>query len=39
MTGLVGRGVERADGRVKVTGAARYAADTEITGAADATAG
>ncbi len=32
MTGLVGRGVERVDGRVKVTGAARYAADTEITG-------
>lgn len=32
MTGLIGRGVERVDGRVKVTGAARYAADTEITG-------
>ncbi|RSM67950.1 xanthine dehydrogenase family protein molybdopterin-binding subunit [Kibdelosporangium aridum] len=32
MTGLVGRGVERVDGRAKVTGEARYAADNEITG-------
>lgn len=32
MTGLIGRGVERVDGRVKVTGAARYAADNEVTG-------
>lgn len=32
MTGLVGRGVERVDGRAKVTGAARYAADNEVTG-------
>ncbi len=32
MTGLIGRGVERVDGRVKVTGAARYAADNTVTG-------
>jgi xanthine dehydrogenase YagR molybdenum-binding subunit len=32
MTELIGRGVERVDGRVKVTGAARYAADNEVTG-------
>jgi xanthine dehydrogenase YagR molybdenum-binding subunit len=32
MTGLIGRGVERVDGRAKVTGAARYAADNEIAG-------
>jgi xanthine dehydrogenase YagR molybdenum-binding subunit len=32
MTGLVGRGVERVDGRAKVTGAARYAADNAVTG-------
>ncbi|MCT2581826.1 xanthine dehydrogenase family protein molybdopterin-binding subunit [Actinophytocola gossypii] len=32
MTGLVGRGVARVDGRAKVTGAARYAADHEIPG-------
>ena len=32
MTGLVGRGVERVDGRAKVTGAARYAADNKVTG-------
>ncbi|CAM3353869.1 xanthine dehydrogenase family protein molybdopterin-binding subunit [Kibdelosporangium persicum] len=32
MTGLVGRGVARVDGRAKVTGAARYAADNEVTG-------
>ncbi|OLF10363.1 xanthine dehydrogenase family protein molybdopterin-binding subunit [Actinophytocola xanthii] len=32
MTGLVGRGVERVDGRAKVTGAARYAADNEVSG-------
>jgi xanthine dehydrogenase YagR molybdenum-binding subunit len=30
MTGLIGRGVERVDGRAKVTGAARYAADNQI---------
>ncbi|NYI77556.1 xanthine dehydrogenase family protein molybdopterin-binding subunit [Nocardioides panzhihuensis] len=33
MTGLVGQGVERVDGRVKVTGAARYAADNEVADA------
>ncbi|MDW5329475.1 hypothetical protein [Plantactinospora sp. KLBMP9567] len=33
MTELVGQGVERVDGRVKVTGAARYAADNELTDA------
>lgn len=32
MTGLIGRGVERVDGRAKVTGAARYAADNEVAG-------
>ncbi|PRX51384.1 xanthine dehydrogenase molybdenum binding subunit apoprotein [Prauserella shujinwangii] len=32
MTRLVGRGVPRVDGRAKVTGAARYAADNEIAG-------
>ncbi|AXB41555.1 xanthine dehydrogenase family protein molybdopterin-binding subunit [Amycolatopsis albispora] len=32
MSGLIGRGVERVDGRAKVTGAARYAADNEVTG-------
>ncbi|MBB4908672.1 xanthine dehydrogenase family protein molybdopterin-binding subunit [Actinophytocola algeriensis] len=32
MTGLVGRGVERVDGRAKVTGAARYAADNAVNG-------
>ncbi|KDN16429.1 xanthine dehydrogenase family protein molybdopterin-binding subunit [Amycolatopsis rifamycinica] len=33
MTGLIGRGVERVDGRAKVTGAATYAADHRIPGA------
>lgn len=33
MSGLVGRAVERVDGRAKVTGAARYAADTSVPGA------
>ncbi|GAB3435562.1 xanthine dehydrogenase family protein molybdopterin-binding subunit [Actinophytocola sediminis] len=32
MTGLVGRAVDRVDGRAKVTGAARYAADNQISG-------
>ncbi|RVX46399.1 xanthine dehydrogenase YagR molybdenum-binding subunit [Nonomuraea polychroma] len=32
MTGLVGQGVPRVEGRAKVTGAARYAADNEVTG-------
>jgi xanthine dehydrogenase YagR molybdenum-binding subunit len=32
MTGLIGRGVERVDGRAKVTGAATYAADNRIPG-------
>jgi xanthine dehydrogenase YagR molybdenum-binding subunit len=32
MSELVGRGVTRVDGRAKVTGAATYAADHEITG-------
>jgi xanthine dehydrogenase YagR molybdenum-binding subunit len=32
MSALVGQGVERVDGRAKVTGAARYAADNEVTG-------
>ncbi|KAB2352189.1 xanthine dehydrogenase family protein molybdopterin-binding subunit [Actinomadura rudentiformis] len=32
MTKLVGQGVARVDGRPKVTGAARYAADNEVTG-------
>ncbi|HEV2782859.1 MAG TPA: xanthine dehydrogenase family protein molybdopterin-binding subunit [Actinophytocola sp.] len=32
MTGLIGRGVERVDGRAKVTGAATYAADHRIPG-------
>jgi xanthine dehydrogenase YagR molybdenum-binding subunit len=32
MTGLVGRAVDRVDGRAKVTGAARYAADNQIPG-------
>ncbi|MCG5215909.1 xanthine dehydrogenase family protein molybdopterin-binding subunit [Streptosporangium sp. KLBMP 9127] len=32
MSGLVGQGVARVDGRAKVTGAARYAADNEVTG-------
>ncbi|TDE19011.1 xanthine dehydrogenase family protein molybdopterin-binding subunit [Actinomadura sp. 6K520] len=32
MTGLVGQGVQRVDGRAKVTGAARYAADNEVSG-------
>ncbi|QFG24145.1 xanthine dehydrogenase family protein molybdopterin-binding subunit [Actinomadura sp. WMMB 499] len=30
MSGLVGKGVRRVDGRAKVTGAARYAADNEV---------
>jgi xanthine dehydrogenase YagR molybdenum-binding subunit len=30
MSGLVGQGVPRVDGRAKVTGAARYAADNEV---------
>ncbi|MGW3353129.1 xanthine dehydrogenase family protein molybdopterin-binding subunit [Nonomuraea rubra] len=33
MSMLVGQGVERVDGRAKVTGAARYAADNEVPGA------
>jgi xanthine dehydrogenase YagR molybdenum-binding subunit len=33
MTGLVGQGVQRVDGRAKVTGAARYAADNQVPGA------
>ncbi|NJP96807.1 xanthine dehydrogenase family protein molybdopterin-binding subunit [Nonomuraea sp. FMUSA5-5] len=33
MSGLVGQGVARVDGRAKVTGAARYAADQEVPGA------
>ncbi|MGC7098243.1 xanthine dehydrogenase family protein molybdopterin-binding subunit [Amycolatopsis lurida] len=32
MIEMVGRGVERVDGRAKVTGAARYAADNEVPG-------
>lgn len=32
MTGLIGRGVARVDGRAKVTGAARYAADNAVPG-------
>lgn len=32
MSELVGQGVERVDGRAKVTGTARYAADNEVTG-------
>ncbi|MEV0390564.1 xanthine dehydrogenase family protein molybdopterin-binding subunit [Nonomuraea sp. NPDC050643] len=32
MKSLVGQGVARVDGRAKVTGAARYAADNELTG-------
>ncbi|MFD2351067.1 xanthine dehydrogenase family protein molybdopterin-binding subunit [Nonomuraea ferruginea] len=32
MSGLVGQGVARVDGRAKVTGAARYAADQEVPG-------
>ncbi|MEV4800488.1 xanthine dehydrogenase family protein molybdopterin-binding subunit [Nonomuraea sp. NPDC049421] len=32
MSGLVGKGVARVDGRAKVTGAARYAADQEVPG-------
>ncbi|MFF4623463.1 xanthine dehydrogenase family protein molybdopterin-binding subunit [Nonomuraea jabiensis] len=32
MSGLVGQGVARVDGRAKVTGAARYAADHEVPG-------
>ena len=32
MSGLVGQGVARVDGRAKVTGVARYAADNEVTG-------
>ncbi|MGP4101015.1 xanthine dehydrogenase family protein molybdopterin-binding subunit [Nonomuraea sp. KM90] len=32
MSGLVGQGVARVDGRAKVTGAARYAADNEVAG-------
>lgn len=32
MSGLVGQGVRRVDGRAKVTGAARYTADHEVTG-------
>ncbi|GAA5039710.1 xanthine dehydrogenase YagR molybdenum-binding subunit [Thermocatellispora tengchongensis] len=32
MSGLVGQGVARVDGRAKVTGAARYAADSEVPG-------
>lgn len=32
MSGLVGRGVARVDGRAKVTGAARYAADQQVPG-------
>ncbi|MGN9840431.1 xanthine dehydrogenase family protein molybdopterin-binding subunit [Nonomuraea sp. H19] len=32
MSGLVGQGVARVDGRAKVTGAARYAADNEVPG-------
>ncbi|MEV0999505.1 xanthine dehydrogenase family protein molybdopterin-binding subunit [Nonomuraea sp. NPDC050202] len=33
MSALVGQGVARVDGRAKVTGAARYAADHEVAGA------
>ncbi|WP_043634607.1 xanthine dehydrogenase family protein molybdopterin-binding subunit [Nonomuraea candida] len=33
MSGLVGQDVARVDGRAKVTGAARYAADQEVPGA------
>ena len=32
--GVVGKAIARVDGRAKVTGAARYAADTEVTGVA-----
>jgi xanthine dehydrogenase YagR molybdenum-binding subunit len=32
MSGLVGQGVRRVDGRAKVTGAARYAADNTVPG-------